>query len=40
MEATHITFSPRSGKLATLNEEDDDDDDDDDALTLQHKRVI
>ena len=28
MEATHIKFNPRSGKLGVLNEDDDDDDDD------------
>ena len=26
MEATHIMYNPRSGKLGTLNKDDDDDD--------------
>ena len=30
MEATHITFNPRSGKLGTINKDDHDDDNDDD----------
>ena len=30
MQATHIMFNPRSGKLRMLNEDDDEDDDIDD----------
>ena len=34
MEATHVTYNPRKGKLETINEDDDDDDDDDDESPL------
>ena len=39
MEATHITFKPRSGKLKILNEDNDDDNDDDDEVELCVKDI-